>query len=515
MAKLRTLRSKYLAAFTLICLVYVVLSSFFILRAVSAVNNRLMQTNFFRSAKAFESMAEPNFIYFNYMNLISQAEEIRKGTPDDFIAMYDAHGKAIGFSGAEVIAKTLPDLGAWPAGPVGKSLLIAGRPYFLVRAPVQVSGSDNTWGYILYGFSTAENAASNRHIAGAIVLIALLLTVITLLFVIWVNSRLTRPIAILKQGLETISRGDFAHRLDIDSDDEYSYLGAQYNEMGQKLESMMQELETIQKDLEIQVALRTQELHQSNQKLQQAMKELQDTHHQAIQTEKQKSLTAIVSGFAHEINNPLTGIMGYVDLLVIRDDVSPYIREKLMVIQKQAVRIKTVIDQLNQLNPDIEQTKLNISLSNLLEKLLKVVFSKQENQDILVEKVNFENELLVFGNHFALWQVFEGIIENAIESIHEKRVGNGKLTITIKRSMDGHHAVVEIIDNGSGFKAVEKAFDPFYTTKSRTQKKGIGLSIAFNIIQEHRGRIVIGNNPLDGATVTIYLRMNSNDGKNE
>ena len=66
---------------------------------------------------------------------------------------------------------------------------------------------------------------------------------------------------------------------------------------------------------------------------------------------------------------------------------------------------------------------------------------------------------------------------------------------------------MEISDNGGGFKNLDKAFDPFYTTKSRTQKKGIGLTIAYNIIQEHQGNIVISNNEDKGATVSVYLKM--------
>jgi C4-dicarboxylate-specific signal transduction histidine kinase len=66
---------------------------------------------------------------------------------------------------------------------------------------------------------------------------------------------------------------------------------------------------------------------------------------------------------------------------------------------------------------------------------------------------------------------------------------------------------VDIIDNGGGFKNLDKAFDPFYTTKNRTQKKGIGLTIAYNIIQEHQGNIVIKNNENRGATVSVYLKI--------
>ncbi len=75
--------------------------------------------------------------------------------------------------------------------------------------------------------------------------------------------------------------------------------------------------------------------------------------------------------------------------------------------------------------------------------------------------------------------------------------------------MDGRYVIVDVIDNGGGFKNIEKAYDPFYTTKSRSQKKGIGLSIVYNIIQEHKGNIVISNNDMGGATVSVYLLLTS------
>ncbi len=277
----------------------------------------------------------------------------------------------------------------------------------------------------------------------------------------------------------------------IRSNDEFSYLGSQFNEMAEKIESMLTEIEATHRDLEKQVASRTRELNESNQKLQVAMQELRDTQRHIIQSEKQKSLTAIVSGFAHEINNPLTGILGYVDLIAMRDDASPYIKEKLNSIQKQAVRIKNIIDQLNQLNPDMEQVKMELSLSNLLEKLVKVVAGRPENSEYAIIKNHFNDDVITQGNHFALWQVFEGIVENAIEALRENNVHNGRIVIDLKSSMDGRQAIVEISDNGGGFKNLDKAFDPFYTTKNRTQKKGIGLTIAYNIIQEHQGNIVI------------------------
>jgi len=350
------------------------------------------------------------------------------------------------------------------------------------------------------------------HMINARVLIILISTVPLIVFIvsaIWINKNLIQPMQLLKNGLEKISYGNLSHRIEIQPNNEFSFLVGQFNEMAEKIESMMTEIESTHKGLEKQVLARTGELKESNKKLQIALQELRDTQKHIIQTEKQKSLTTIVSGFAHEINNPLTGILGYVDLMTIRDDITPYTREKLVSIQKQALRIKTIIDQLNQLNPDMDQVKMEINLCNLLDKLVKVVSGRQGNNDFDIEKNNFDQDIIVQGNHFALWQVFEGIVENAIEAFKENNIQNGKITINLKKSMDGQNIIVDIIDNGGGFKNLDKAFDPFYTTKSRIQKKGIGLTIAYNIIREHLGNIVISNNEINGATVSVYLKMNN------
>jgi C4-dicarboxylate-specific signal transduction histidine kinase len=380
-----------------------------------------------------------------------------------------------------------------------------------LRAKLLILFTFISGGYVAIAYALMSNLIQTEL---AIILFAstALLGFITL--VAWTSTHLTRPMQLLKNGLEKISYGSLSHRIKIGSRNEFSFLAGQFNEMAEKIETMMGEIESTHKDLERQVLSRTTELKEANKKLQIAIQELRDTQKHIIQTEKQKSLTAIVSGFAHEINNPLTGILGYVDLLTIRDDITPYTKEKLVSIQKQALRIKTIIDQLNQLNPDMDQVKMEINLSNLIEKLVKVVSNRPGNSDFAIEKVNFDHDVIIQGNHFALWQVFEGIVENAIESFKENSIANGKITIALKKSMDGQNLIVEIIDNGGGFKNLEKAFDPFYTTKSRTQKKGIGLTIAYNIIQEHAGNIVISNNEINGATVAVYLKMNNKKLKN-
>ncbi|TFG78936.1 MAG: HAMP domain-containing protein [Chrysiogenales bacterium] len=514
MLKINTLRSKFLLSFILISLAYIVISSFFILNMINSTNNRLGKINFVHWAKDFETMVEPNFINFNYMKLTAQAEDILKENRNDFIMLFDAHNKEIFYKGPDWIKARLAPYKA-DADDQVKETAFDSQPYYLISLPVKVAAANTFWGSILFGRSNEENQAIISELRLFIIIISAGLLSVFIILIVIINRKLTQPIQLLKNGLEKISYGSFSHRIHIRSNDEFSYLGSQFNEMAEKIESMMTEIEATHKELEKQVTSRTRELNESNKKLQIAMQELRDTQRHIIQSEKQKSLTAIVSGFAHEINNPLTGILGYVDLIGIREDSSPYVKEKLGSIQKQAERIKNIIDQLNQLNPDMEQVKMEISLSNLLEKLIKVISSRPENSDYAIIKNNFNEDITIQGNHFALWQVFEGIVENALEAFRENNIRKGIIAIELKKSMDGGQAIVDVSDNGGGFKNLDKAFDPFYTTKNRTQKKGIGLTLAYNIIHEHQGNIVIKNNETSGATVSVYLKIAEKKFKNQ
>jgi len=328
--------------------------------------------------------------------------------------------------------------------------------------------------------------------------------IITIIIMNLIIKKITNPINTIIEGFKMVSKGDMSYRINNKTNDEFTLLANNFNEMSEQIENMIKELEKTQKSLEEQVKDRTNSLQEANKKLEEAMKEIKKTQLKTIQIEKQKSLTDIVAGFAHEINNPLSGIMGYIELIQLKNETSSYIKEKLENIKKQTIRIKNIIDDVKQINPEKSHTKFEIDLSNLLEKLIKIKTNKKENQLIYFEKQFIDKSLIVFGNHFALWQVFEYIIDNSIEAINEKKIENGKIKIILKKSIDNTQVIVETIDNGGGFKNVEKAFDPFFTTKKRTQNKGIGLSIAYNLIKEHKGNIFISNYE-KGAKVTVYL----------
>jgi signal transduction histidine kinase len=317
------------------------------------------------------------------------------------------------------------------------------------------------------------------------------------------------PLKELEKGFEQLAHGNLSFRIDndnekIDFDDKALF--ENFNDMANSLELSIHSVEKHQEELNKIIELKTNSLNETNLRLSKAMEELRKSQINKLQSEKQKSLSAIVSGFAHEINNPLTGIFGNLELLALKKDMPDYAMEKHMNIRKQALRIKTIVKELNLMSPDSDQTKLDINLNNFFEKFIKVM-NKKDISFKLEFKADSSNNIYITGNHFSLWMVFEGLCENAVEAIKENKIVNGEIILSLNESNDRKYAIITVCDNGGGFEDINKVFDPFYTTRSRTKKKGIGLSIAYNMIREHGGSIEAGNNDT-GGTITIKLPLN-------
>lgn len=335
---------------------------------------------------------------------------------------------------------------------------------------------------------------------------SLLLTIPAALVLWGVCKRLTAQFDTIIKGMDILRHGNLSYRLPVPLDHEFASFADKFNEMGERLERIMTEVETSQFEMEREFAQRSNALNTANEGLKRAMNQFKYSQREIIQLETQKSLTSIVSGFAHEINNPLTGILGYIELMELNEagSLSSYTKMRLEAIKDQALRIKDIIEQLNQLDPEVEQTKTDIDLANLLEKMVKIIRRNESGKGVALDTGLMQRGSIVQGNHFALWQVFEGIIENAVESIIQRNVPNGKIQVSVRLNSNRKTVITDIIDNGGGFEDIDRAFNPFYTTKSRTQKRGIGLFVAFNIIQDHKGTINISNKG-EGAVVTIRM----------
>jgi signal transduction histidine kinase len=233
----------------------------------------------------------------------------------------------------------------------------------------------------------------------------------------------------------------------------------------------------------------------------QAYDNLERLQTQVMQTEKLASIGRLVSGAAHELNNPLTAILGYSELIASDQEVPAAPRGFAEKISHQARRTKNLVANLlsfaRQTPPQKRLTDLNSLVNNACQLRLASMPAKLS----LVR--DLQSDLpLVLGDDNHLLQVFLHVLNNAIDAVSE--VGGGE--IIVRTQTRGDLVVLEVCDSGPGIAEPARVFDPFYTTKPLGQGSGLGLSACYGIIQEHEGTIECFNLQPRGAMFRITFK---------
>jgi len=232
-----------------------------------------------------------------------------------------------------------------------------------------------------------------------------------------------------------------------------------------------------------------------------SLENLRRLQNQLVQTEKLSSLGQLAAGAAHEINNPLTAILGFTDVLEADRALAPRYRTLVEKIRAQALRTKSLITSLLSFARQVPAEKVLLDMNQVLASAVQLRSLDLRDKQV---KLEFAPETLlpgVRGDPNQLLQVFFHIINNAVDALEE--VGGGVLTIRTLR--ERHRAVVEFSDTGPGLKDPKRVFDPFYTTKPVGKGSGLGLSICYGIVHEHGGEITCFNRPEGGATFRVEL----------
>ena len=223
-------------------------------------------------------------------------------------------------------------------------------------------------------------------------------------------------------------------------------------------------------------------------------------HHQLVRSEKLAALGQLVAGVAHELNNPLTGIIGYSDLLAEEvDKEGP--AKRIQKLGHEARRMKRIVDGLlrfaRQNNPAMRAADLEAALHDVIQ--LREYHIRKHGIQLAVE---IEPHLPRVGiGEDELKQVLLNILNNAIDAVEE----SARRDIEVRVLTREGRVVVRFEDSGPGFVDLNRAFDPFFTTKPVGKGTGLGLSICYGIAQECGGEISITNREDFGATVTIEL----------
>jgi PAS domain S-box-containing protein len=234
----------------------------------------------------------------------------------------------------------------------------------------------------------------------------------------------------------------------------------------------------------------------------QAYDNLRRTQEQLLQSEKMSAVGQLISGVAHELNNPLTAILGYSQLLTTSGEIGAQGLEYTDKLYKQAQRTHRIVQNLLSFARQHKPERVPVQLNQILEDTLAL-----RDYDLRMKNIRVHRELaaglpLTAADPHQLQQVFLNLVNNAVDAVLEN-AQQGELWV--RSAVRGDRLAVEFADNGPGVREPSRVFDPFYTTKPVGKGTGLGLSICYGIITEHGGTISVRNLHPHGASFTIDL----------
>ena len=225
-----------------------------------------------------------------------------------------------------------------------------------------------------------------------------------------------------------------------------------------------------------------------------------------LQSEKLAALGHFVAGVAHELNNPLQSVLGHLELLRATGAFPDTIRQEIRRIYRDADRAARIVRNLMIFAGSGRLQRRRSSLNGIVQKVVSVRKAACRAREIEVVR-HYEQQLpRIQADPLLLHQVFLNVMLNAEQAIGATG-GPGRIEITTKYGPEEGWAVVTLWDSGPGLseRTLPRIFEPFFTTKDVGQGVGLGLALAYGIVQEHGGRISAGNHPLGGAILTVEL----------
>jgi signal transduction histidine kinase len=354
--------------------------------------------------------------------------------------------------------------------------------HYLCLAGTFANSSDNS-GYLLlssYEKSLLDNQATRRMI--------LLLSMAGILLsslLIWVLiRRITRPLRQLRDSAEAVGRGDFSKHVQPISNDETGELAIAFNQMMKNLTASHAEIQT-------------------------TMKTLRDTQAQLVQTEKLSAMGEFVAGVAHELNNPLTGVIGFSQMLM-----ESGINEKQQIYLDRVIgsaeRCRKIVQSLLAFSRRHRPERRPVQIHELLKSSLEILQYDLASSNIeVITNLSAAIPPVLVDPH-QIQQVFVNILNNARQAIEEEQK-SGK--IIVSTVLVDHQVRIRFEDDGPGIPqdVLQNVFNPFFTTKRVGEGTGLGLSLSYGIVREHGGSILAESEPGKGAVFTVELPVSNGE----
>jgi two-component system, NtrC family, sensor kinase len=332
----------------------------------------------------------------------------------------------------------------------------------------------------LFRWRTIAAAAAAAAVAG-------------LLFWLFSRAYVIRPVAALVQATRRVARDQLDLEIPVRWSGEMGLLAASFNDMTRSLRATKRQLDELMHSLERQVQDRTAALYTAQEQL--------------VRTEKLSSLGKLSASIAHEINNPLAGILTFAKLMIRTLESGPpdeaarkTLVKNLQLVQRETERCSAIVRNLLDFARERPMAVKDVSMPAVLDEVLQLVANQLAMQGVQLER-RVGTLPAVSGDFGQLRQALVNVVMNACEALPR----GGTLAIDGRASEDGRFVEIAIADSGPGIPpdTLSKIFDPFFTTKERGT--GLGLSVVYGIVERHGGRVEVTSEVGKGTRVAIRL----------